>query len=75
MSIHHPVQLLKIAVCFWLSYLSALFILVTAAWNRDWKPGAYPETPEEREAAAKKYGMRVEDYEPYDPYEGMLRGL
>ncbi|XP_796479.1 NADH dehydrogenase [ubiquinone] 1 beta subcomplex subunit 8, mitochondrial [Strongylocentrotus purpuratus] len=28
-------------------------------------PGPYPETPEERAAAAKKYGMRVEDYEPY----------
>ena len=28
-------------------------------------PGPYPTTPEERAAAAKKYGMRVEDYEPY----------
>jgi len=34
-------------------------------WNRDWKPGPYPKTPEERAAAAKKYGLRVEDYEPY----------
>ena len=34
-------------------------------WNRDWKPGPYPKTPEERAAAAKKYGMRIEDYEPY----------
>ena len=28
-------------------------------------PGPYPKTPEERAAAAKKYGMRVQDYEPY----------
>ncbi|XP_077481165.1 NADH dehydrogenase [ubiquinone] 1 beta subcomplex subunit 8, mitochondrial [Stigmatopora argus] len=28
-------------------------------------PGPYPKTPEERAAAAKKYNMRVEDYEPY----------
>lgn len=28
-------------------------------------PGAYPKTPEERAAAAKKYNMRVEDYEPF----------
>ena len=29
------------------------------------RPGPYPKTQEEREAAAKKYNMRVEDYEPY----------
>ncbi|XP_019644804.1 PREDICTED: NADH dehydrogenase [ubiquinone] 1 beta subcomplex subunit 8, mitochondrial-like [Branchiostoma belcheri] len=28
-------------------------------------PGPYPQTPEEWAAAAKKYGMRVEDYQPY----------
>jgi len=28
-------------------------------------PGPYPKTPEERAAAAKKYNLRVEDYEPY----------
>lgn len=47
-------------------------LAVSAAWNRDWKPGKYPDTVEEREAAAKKYGMRVEDYEPYDPEVGAL---
>uniref|UniRef100_A0A4D5RB40 NADH dehydrogenase (Ubiquinone) 1 beta subcomplex subunit 8, mitochondrial-like n=1 Tax=Scolopendra viridis TaxID=118503 RepID=A0A4D5RB40_SCOVI len=36
-----------------------------AHWNRDWKPGPYPRTPEERAAAAKKYGLLPEDYEPY----------
>merc|ERR1719228_16602 len=33
-------------------------------------PGPYPKTPEERAAAAKKYNMRVEDYEPF-PDNGM----
>ncbi|XP_027885212.1 NADH dehydrogenase [ubiquinone] 1 beta subcomplex subunit 8, mitochondrial [Xiphophorus couchianus] len=28
-------------------------------------PGPFPKTPEERAAAAKKYNLRVEDYEPY----------
>ncbi|XP_013775882.1 NADH dehydrogenase [ubiquinone] 1 beta subcomplex subunit 8, mitochondrial-like [Limulus polyphemus] len=36
-----------------------------AAWNKDWKPGPYPKTPEERAAAAKKYGLIPEDYVPY----------
>jgi len=31
-------------------------------WNKDWKPGPIPRTPEERAAAAKKYGIRPEDY-------------
>ncbi|KAB7496411.1 NADH dehydrogenase [ubiquinone] 1 beta subcomplex subunit 8, mitochondrial [Armadillidium nasatum] len=35
------------------------------AWNRDWKPGPYPTTQEEREAAAKKYGLHIRDYKPY----------
>uniref|UniRef100_A0A8D2FPJ6 NADH:ubiquinone oxidoreductase subunit B8 n=1 Tax=Theropithecus gelada TaxID=9565 RepID=A0A8D2FPJ6_THEGE len=38
--------------------------------TKDMFPGPYPRTPEERAAAAKKYNMRVEDYEPY-PDEGM----
>jgi len=37
-----------------------------AYWNKDWKPGPYPKTEKERRAAAKKYGMIPEDYEPYD---------
>ena len=44
-------------------------------WNRDWRPGPLPRTPEERAAAAKKYGLRVEDYEPYpDPESGFSLG-
>ncbi|KAB0357540.1 hypothetical protein FD754_001696 [Muntiacus muntjak] len=35
--------------------------------------GPYPKTAEERPAAAKKYNMRVEDYEPY-PDDGMGYG-
>ena len=34
-------------------------------WNKDFKPGPYPKTQAEREAAAKKYGMHPSDYEPY----------
>uniref|UniRef100_A0A646QFF0 NADH-1b8 n=1 Tax=Hemiscolopendra marginata TaxID=943146 RepID=A0A646QFF0_9MYRI len=41
-----------------------------AHWNRDWKPGPYPQTPEERAAAAKKYGLLPEDYEPFPEDEG-----
>lgn len=39
----------------------------TRPWNYLWQPAPYPETKEEREAAARKYGMIPEDYEPYDP--------
>merc|ERR1712141_96112 len=38
-------------------------------WNYLWKPGPYPQTEEERLAAAKKYGMIPEDYKPY-PIDG-----
>lgn len=39
-------------------------------WNKDWIPGDYPKTQEERDAAAKKYGMISADYEPYPEEEG-----
>lgn len=35
-------------------------------WNKDWMPGPYPKTPEERAAAAKKYNLLPEEYEPSD---------
>ncbi|XP_005990029.1 NADH dehydrogenase [ubiquinone] 1 beta subcomplex subunit 8, mitochondrial [Latimeria chalumnae] len=41
--------------------------------SKDMLPGPYPQTPEERAAAAKKYNMRVEDYEPH-PDNGMGLG-
>ncbi|CAH2100220.1 unnamed protein product [Euphydryas editha] len=34
-------------------------------WNYQYKPGPYPRTEEERAAAAKKYGLLVEEYQPY----------
>ncbi|KAG8292697.1 NADH dehydrogenase 1 beta subcomplex subunit 8 ndufb8 [Homalodisca vitripennis] len=37
-----------------------------AHWNKDWMPGPYPVTPEQRLAAAKKYNLLPEEYEP-DP--------
>ena len=36
-----------------------------------WKPGKYPETKEEREAAAKKYNLIPEDYEPIGRDSGL----
>ncbi|KAL7073996.1 hypothetical protein ACQ4LE_006798 [Meloidogyne hapla] len=36
-------------------------------YPRDHMPGNYPKTDEERRAAAIKYGLRPEDYTPYDP--------
>merc|ERR1711915_561772 len=44
-----------------------------AAWNKDWKPGPYPKTLEERAAAARKYGLRPDEYEPY-PDDGLGLG-
>ncbi|MEJ1276337.1 hypothetical protein NN561_007241 [Cricetulus griseus] len=41
--------------------------------TKDMLPGPYPRTPEERAAAAKKYNLRVEDYEPY-PDDGTGHG-
>ncbi|CAL1271901.1 unnamed protein product [Larinioides sclopetarius] len=45
-------------------------MICNKAWNKDWKPGPYPRTKEERIAAAKKYKMLPEDYEPYPEEEG-----
>ncbi|XP_004928607.1 NADH dehydrogenase [ubiquinone] 1 beta subcomplex subunit 8, mitochondrial [Bombyx mori] len=45
---------------------AALFCNATRNhWNYQYQPGPYPKTPEERAAAAKKYGMTVEEYTPY----------
>ncbi|GAB0088881.1 NADH dehydrogenase [Sergentomyia squamirostris] len=48
---------------------AALVVPVRNHWNKDFKPGKYPETEEERKAAAKKYGMHPDEYEPY-PNDG-----
>jgi len=50
-------------------YHKLTFFVVTN-WNKDWKPGPYPKTPAEREAAAKKYGLRPEDYDAYEEGSG-----
>jgi NADH dehydrogenase (ubiquinone) 1 beta subcomplex subunit 8 len=42
-----------------------VIIRTCSHWNKDWKPGPYPTTQAEREAAAKKYGIPIEQYEPY----------
>jgi len=42
-----------------------------APWNYLWKPAAYADTDEKRIAAAKKYGMLLEDYKQYDPVTEM----
>lgn len=42
-------------------------------WNKDWKPGPYPVTPEERQAAARKYGLRPDEYRPV-PDDGIGAG-
>lgn len=42
-------------------------------WNKDFKPAPFPETQKEREAAAKKYAMPADKYEPY-PDDGLGYG-
>ncbi|CAH1643632.1 unnamed protein product [Spodoptera littoralis] len=39
-------------------------------WNYQYMPGPYPKTLEAREAAAKKYGMTIEEYQPYPEHMG-----
>lgn len=34
-------------------------------WNKDFKPGPYPKTEEERLRAAQRYGIHPSEYEPY----------
>lgn len=54
----------------WGRFWRALICSPASHITKDMLPGPYPRTPEERAAAAKKYNMRVEDYEPY-PDDGM----
>lgn len=44
---------------------SAFVVALASGLSKDMLPGPYPKTPEERAAAAKKYNMTIEDYEPY----------
>lgn len=34
-------------------------------WNKDFKPAPFPESQKERDAAAKKYNISKEEYQPY----------
>jgi len=43
-------------------------------WNYLWKPGPYPETEDAKLAAAKKYGLIIEDYKPYPKGDDTLAG-
>jgi NADH dehydrogenase (ubiquinone) 1 beta subcomplex subunit 8 len=52
---------------------AVVYQIIRNHWNKDWKPGPYPKTPEERTAAAKKYNLSPEEYEPY-PDDGMGHG-
>lgn len=54
-------------------HAGASLISVRNHWNKDWKPAPYPKTQEERERAAKKYGIPVDQYEPY-PDDGAGAG-
>ncbi|XP_072523206.1 NADH dehydrogenase [ubiquinone] 1 beta subcomplex subunit 8, mitochondrial [Salminus brasiliensis] len=51
-------------------YKSVIGFRSASDFTKNDLPGPYPKTPEERAAAAKKYGMRVEDYQPY-PDDGL----
>ncbi|KAF2881267.1 hypothetical protein ILUMI_24912 [Ignelater luminosus] len=46
-----------------------LYTAVRNHWNKDFKPGEFPKTPEQRALAAEKYQLVSEDYKPY-PNDG-----
>lgn len=52
---HHPLNVLVI-----------YGLLFQGGWVEHWKPGPYPKTKEEREAAARKYNLIPEDYVPFE---------
>ncbi|XP_027206188.1 NADH:ubiquinone oxidoreductase subunit ASHI [Dermatophagoides pteronyssinus] len=59
------------AKLFRLTQQQSQFIAVrSCGWVRDFKPGPYPRTPEEREAAARKYNLIPEDYDCYEEGSG-----
>lgn len=43
----------------------SLCVYVASGVPQDVLPGPYPRTAEERAAAAKKYNLRLEDYQPH----------
>lgn len=53
--------------------LSASSVRAAGTWNKDWKPGKFPTTEEERLSAAKKYGLLPQEYIPV-PDDGQGSG-
>lgn len=69
---NRKLNLTKIRVNHVLSYVICMNALLFSYknlsildWNKDYKPGPYPKTAAERAAAAEKYGLPVEEYQPY----------
>lgn len=48
---------------YWHFYVT--LVLFISVWNKDYKPGKFPTTEEEKAAAAKKYNLLPEEYKPY----------
>ncbi|XP_023017233.2 NADH:ubiquinone oxidoreductase subunit ASHI [Leptinotarsa decemlineata] len=57
----------------WMKNNTVLVTAIRNHWNKDYKPGPYPKTEAERLAAAKKYNLLPEEYEPY-PDDGQGLG-
>lgn len=49
---------------------NTLLFSLLDGWNKDFKPGKFPETEAERAAAAKKYNLHPSEYRPY-PNDGL----
>ncbi|CAG9858460.1 unnamed protein product [Phyllotreta striolata] len=49
----------------WLKNNAILVTAVRNHWNKDYKPGPYPQTEEERKKAAAKYGLTPKEYDVY----------
>lgn len=44
-------------------------LFISVYFEKDFFPGPYPKTEEERLKAAKKYGMQPEDYKPWENHD------
>ncbi|XP_026481213.1 NADH dehydrogenase [ubiquinone] 1 beta subcomplex subunit 8, mitochondrial-like [Ctenocephalides felis] len=65
------VKLAKVATKFSNRNPAAVYTLARNHWNKDYKPGPYPRTQEERNKAAERYGLHPKEYEPYPEDEGL----
>ncbi|KAJ8983800.1 hypothetical protein NQ317_008118 [Molorchus minor] len=59
-------------------WLKANFIYATTVrnhlWTKDYKPGPFPKTEEQRAAAAEKYGLPLSEYASYPDDGGQALG-